>query len=106
VPGQGKGVIQAKVHAECDTPPRSHRLRVWLEKQASDGKTWFQNGTAARFDDIPSATGRDFDVSVICIEGYWRVRVTADGSGPNGHPFDFTLPLDEVHVARIPKCLK
>jgi hypothetical protein len=52
---------------------------------------------------LPGA-GRDYPVSTGCIEGYWRVRARAEGIGPDGKAFSFSLPLGDVQIAYIKRC--
>jgi hypothetical protein len=107
VRGPGRGLIQAKVRAACDVPPRKHVLTVRLEREGSDGKSWFQVGQPVVWQnaaDFPPANGRDYPVSTGCIEGYWRVRARAEGISSNGAAFSFILPLGDVHIAYIKRC--
>src|SRR5690349_15937382 len=46
VAGSGKGSITASVTAVCDSAPTRHKLTVWLEREASDGRTFLQVGNA------------------------------------------------------------
>lgn len=105
VAGQGKGSISAAVRAYCDPRPKSHRLTVWLEREASDGKTWFQVGGSAvygRAADIPPPPpGRNYTITTGCIDGNWRVRARAVGASSDGRPFDFTIPAREALISVI-----
>jgi hypothetical protein len=106
VAGPGKGSVQASVHAVCDTAPKRHTLTVWLEYEGSDGKTFQQVGKAAIWDrpkDVPPPPpGRDYPIALApCIDGNWRVRARAEGTSSGGVPFDFVLPVDEVHISVI-----
>jgi len=100
-------VIEAKVWAVCDVPPRKHTLRVWLEKEASDGRTFYQVGRTETWQsmaDIPPATGRDYTIQILCAPGIWRLRAAAEGISADGEPFSFSLPVSELHLSVIPKC--
>ena len=99
--GSGKGTIEAAVTAYCDPPPASHKLVVWLEREGSDGKTFFQVGQGEKSYDIPPARGKRYPVSTICVEGYWRVRPSAEGTDTAGNPYTFVLPVKESTISRI-----
>lgn len=104
VPGRGKGQIHAAVHAVCDVPPQTHILTVWLEREGSDGKEFFQVGQTQRYTEIPGPGGRIFTIEFPgCVDGLWRVRARAEGIGPNGKPFTFALPVEESRI-RVIKC--
>ncbi|MEU7802667.1 hypothetical protein AB0B10_25745 [Micromonospora arborensis] len=99
----GKGV-EAAVTAYCDPAPQAHVLTIWLEREGSDGKSFFQVGPEQRYTTVPPKNGQVFPVVYAgCVDGQWRVRARAEGSGPDGIPFKFALPLDESHIAII-KC--
>jgi hypothetical protein len=107
VAGRGKGTIDATIHAYCDPAPRWHNLTIWLEREASGADTWLQVGNTETWDsakDIPPPPpGRDYVISHGCIDGNWRVRARATGESPDGTPFRFSLPVDEVHISVV-KC--
>ncbi len=101
LPGPGKGEVVATVGAYCDPAPATHRLTVWLERESGDGKTFFQVGGGARYDDIPPAQGKPYAVSVQCTEGLWRVRAKAEGTDRDGRSFTFVLPVKESTIASV-----
>ncbi len=104
VAGRGKGLISASVRAYCDPRPKSHVTTVWLEREGSDGKSFFQVGQAAEYDktsDVPPPGGRDYAVTIGCSDGNWRVRANAVGASSDGIPFNFTLPASDAHIAVI-----
>jgi hypothetical protein len=105
VAGTGKGSIQAEVRAYCDPRPQSHALTVWLEREGSDGETFFQVGQSSTYNqasDIPPPPpGRSYSVSTGCVDGHWRVRARAEGSTVEGGTFRFTLPVDESHISVV-----
>jgi hypothetical protein len=105
--GSGKGSISASVTAYCDRPPKRHTLKVWLEREGTDGKSWFQVGQPSAWDkpaDIPPPPpGRTYTITVGCIDGNWRVRARAEGLSPDGNPFTFTLPAAESWI-RVVRC--
>jgi hypothetical protein len=101
VAGPGKGFVEAGVTVVCDRAPKSHRLTMWLEREGSDGKTFFQVGKSETSDDIPPPKpGKTFTIRRPCVDGVWRLHASATGSGPVGtdgrsRPFDFPLPTGE-----------
>lgn len=102
--GRGKGLVVASVKAACDSPPKRHSLTVWLEREGSDGKSWFQVGEPAVYDgaaNMPPPSGRSYPVQVICVDGQWRVRARAEGVSPDGAPFKFALPAAESHISVV-----
>jgi hypothetical protein len=105
--GRGKGTVEASVIAYCQPAPRRHTLTVWLEREASDGKTWLQVGQSnvfAKASDIPPPPpGRKYSVSTGCIDGNWRVRARAEGFSPDDTPFHFSIPLGETLI-RVVRC--
>ncbi len=101
--GPGKGTIEGVVSAYCDPAPATHRLTVWLEREGSDGKTFFQVGAPEVYKDIPPPQSKAYAVSVQCSEGLWRVRATAEGTGPDGRPYTFALPVKESTISSV-KC--
>jgi hypothetical protein len=107
VAGRGKGSISASVTAYYDPAPKQHKLTVWLEREGTDGKTWFQVGQPSvwqKATDIPPPPpGRAYTITTACIDGNWRVRARAEGLGPEGDPFTFTLPAAESWI-RVVRC--
>jgi hypothetical protein len=105
VAGPGKGTIEAAANAYCAPAPKQHTLTVWLEREASDGKTWLQVGRSVLYgkatDMPPPPPGRDYPISVACIDGNWRVRARAEGVGPDGSPFRFAIPVEESLISRV-----
>jgi hypothetical protein len=79
-------------------------ITVWLEREGSDGKSFFQVGQSAEYNktsDVPPPAGRDYAVTIGCSDGNWRVRAKAVGASSDGIPFNFTLPASEAHIAVI-----
>ncbi|GAA0742415.1 hypothetical protein Drose_32285 [Dactylosporangium roseum] len=107
IAGRGKGTIEAAVTAYCDPAPKRHTLTLWLEREASDGKTWLQVGQTSVFqkatDIPPPPPGRKYTISTGCIDGNWRVRAWAEGLSPDGTPFRFSLPAKESLI-RVVRC--
>jgi hypothetical protein len=109
--GKGRGQIEAAVKAWCDKPPTEHRLVVRLEKEASDGRTWYQVGQEKVDNTIPTSAGIVVRVATDCVDGIWRVYATAEGRGPDpvrpgaDKVFKFPLPEDE-RMAREIRCPK
>jgi hypothetical protein len=105
VAGPGKGTVEAAVNAYCAPVPKQHTLTVWLEREASDGKTWLQVGQPIVYQKVtdmpPAPPGRDYLISIGCIDGNWRVRARAEGLSPNGTPFRFALPVKEALISRV-----
>lgn len=103
--GRGKGTIEAAATAYCDPAPKRHTLTLWLEREASDGKTWLQVGQTNTFQkasDIPPAPpGREYTISTGCIDGNWRLRARAEGLGPTGTPFRFAIPVEESLISVV-----
>jgi hypothetical protein len=98
-----KGSIEAYVRAACDPAPQYHRLTMWLEREGSDGKSFYQVGESLPHVDIPPVFGKRYRVVVQCVDGNWRVRAKAEGTGPTGVAFTETLRPGDVHV-RIIRC--
>jgi hypothetical protein len=103
VAGRGKGNIEAYVRAACDPAPQSHKLTLWLEREGSDGKSFFQVGDSVSYGDIPPMLGKRYRILIKCFDGNWRVRAKAEGTGPTGVAFSETLRPGDVHV-RVVRC--
>lgn len=106
--GSGKAQkISASVHVECDKPPRTHKLEVWLERDVTASGSWLlQSDTLspARSATAPDASGFDLTTTFGgCITGKWRVMAKATGVDDTGTPFKFNLPDSEARPTQL-KC--
>lgn len=96
--------IRASVWVWCKTPPQSHNLEAWLERDVTDGGAWMipaKGYDSARSTRIPTIAGFELTTGFAgCISGKWRIRAKAAGFS-GGVKYDFVLPMGESTVVKL-----